>query len=80
MRLKLELTIRCASAKEARSLDVVLSPDNKSTPKDQTFSTELEGTDLRFLIDSPRPSSCISTALGILGDAKLFREVWALTA
>ena len=44
------------------------------------FSSALEGARLRFTIASPRASSCISSALGILGDAKLFQEVWALTA
>lgn len=80
MRLTLDLVITCSSAKEARALKDVLSPDNKSVPKDQTFSSALEGERLRFTIASPRASSCISSALGILGDAKLFQEVWALTA
>jgi hypothetical protein len=80
MKLTLDLVLTCASAKEARSLEAALSPDNKSVPKDQTFSAELEGRNLRFLISSPRASSCISSALGILGDAKLFQEIWKLTS
>ena len=80
MNLTLELVFKCGSAAEARSLEQALSPDNKSIPKDQTFSTNLEGKNLRFLISSPRAASCISSALGILGDAKLFQDVWMLTA
>jgi hypothetical protein len=80
MNLTLELVFICATDEEARSLESALAPDNKSVPKDQTFSSELEGRSLRFRIDSPRASSCISSAIGILADARLFQEVWALTA
>jgi hypothetical protein len=80
MKLTLDLVLTCASVKEARSLEAALSPDNKSVPKDQTFSAKLEGTNLRFMISSPRASSCISSALGILGDAKLFQEIWGLSS
>jgi hypothetical protein len=80
MKLTLDLVITCASSKEARSLEAALSPDNKSVPKDQTFSSELEGPNLRFLISSSRASSCVSSALGILGDAKLFQEVWSISS
>jgi hypothetical protein len=80
MNLTLELVFTCASEAEARSLEAALSPDNKSVPKDQTFSSELEGRSLRFRVSSPRASSCISSTVGILADARLFQEVWALTA
>ena len=39
MMLTLELTMRCASREEAASLEAALSPDNKSVPKDQRFSS-----------------------------------------
>jgi hypothetical protein len=80
MKLALDLVIACGSPKEARSLEAALSPDNKSVPKDQTFSSELDGARLRFLISSPRASSCVSSALGILGDAKLFQEIWSISS
>jgi hypothetical protein len=80
MRLTLELVFVCGSREHALSLEAALSPDNKSVPKDQSFSSEVSGKELRFLISSPRPSSCISSALGLLSDADLFQEVWLLTA
>ena len=80
MKLTLELTIQCASEDAARSLERVLAPDNKSVPKDQVLTKALDGDTLRFAISSTRASSCVSSALGILADAKLFAEVWVATA
>jgi hypothetical protein len=80
MILILELTITCGSPEEAVSLQTALSPDNKSVPKDQSFSSRTEGRDLSFLIRSPKVSGCISSALSILTDARLFQDVWSLTA
>lgn len=80
MKLTLELVFACRAPEEARSLEAALGPDNNAVPRDQTFSSELEGRYLRFRITSPRASSCVSSALGLLADAKLFQDVWTLTA
>jgi hypothetical protein len=76
----LELSVDCATPAEARSLQAVLAPDNKSAPKDQTLSSEVEGTRLRIAIRSDRVAGCISSGLSILTDVRLFQEVWSLTA
>jgi hypothetical protein len=79
--LRVELTFVCSSKKEAARLEEVLSPDNKTIPKDQTLSTQLRGRCLRYVISSPsRPTGCISSALGILGDAKLFQDLRTIAA
>ena len=80
MRLTIDLVIECESEVMARSLGVALSPDNKSAPKDQSFSSSQEGRNLVFSISSPRASGCISSALSILSDSRLFQEVWSLAA
>jgi hypothetical protein len=80
MILTLELTIVCGSPEEAVSLQTVLSPDNKSVPKGQSFSSSTDGRTLSFLISSPKVSGCVSSALSILTDARLFQDVWSLTA
>lgn len=80
MILTLELTIRCGSPEEAVSLQTALSPDNKSVPKDQSFSTRTDGRELSFLISSSKVSGCVSSALSILTDFGLFQDVWSLTA
>lgn len=80
MKLTLELVIVCNTPKEAFSLQSVLAPDNKSVPKDQSFSSSTYGKNLRFLISSARVSGCLSSAASILTDAKLFQDVWSLTA
>jgi hypothetical protein len=79
MKLALELTLSCTNEEQARSLKAVLAPDNKNFPKDQSFVEEVDGSQLRFLITSERASGCISSALGILTDAKLFQDVWEMT-
>ncbi len=80
MKLTLELIIVCGSPQEALSLQETLAPDNKSVPKDQSFSSAADGRDLRFLISSARPSGCLSSASSILTDVGLFQDVWSLTA
>jgi hypothetical protein len=77
MTLTVEITFECLGEREATSLEAALSPDNKSIPKDQRFSSERSGSVLRFKISSPRPASCISSALSLLSDARLFQEVWS---
>jgi len=80
MKSALELIFACVAEDEARALGAALGPDSNSVPRDQTFSSAVEGRYLRFRISSPRASSCIASALGILADAKLFQDVWTLTA
>ena len=78
--LTVELVFDCAGEEEARSLRSTLSPDNKSLPKDQRMVVERSGRTLRFVIRSPRPVAGLTSALGLLSDAKLFQEVWALAS
>jgi len=80
MKLTIELVFECGSETEAISMEEVLSPDNKSVPKDQEFDSRRDGAMLTFRISSERASGCISSAGGLLSDAKLFQEVWASTS
>ena len=80
MILTLELTITCRSPEVAISLQTALSPDNKSVPKDQSFSSRTEGRKLCFVISSSKVSGCVSSALSLLMDSRLFEDVWSLTA
>ena len=80
MTLTVEITFECLGEREAASLEAALSPDNKSIPKDQLFSSERSGSVLRFKMSSPRAAGCISSALSLLSDAKLFQEVWSAVA
>lgn len=80
MRLTVELVIECRSEREALSLDEALSPDNKSVPKDQELSAQRDGPVLRYRISSERAAGCLSSALGLLSDARLFQEVWSATS
>jgi len=77
MTLTVEITFECPGEREAASLEAALRPDNKSIPKDQSFSSERSGSTLRFRMSSPRHASCISSALSLLSDARLFQEVWS---
>lgn len=80
MKLTVELVITCDTPEEARSLQDVLAPDNKSVPKDQSFSSRADGEKLRFQIGSAKVSGCLSSAASILADTMLFQDVWSLTA
>ena len=80
MTLTVEITFECIGEREAASLEAALSPDNKSIPKDQRFSSERSGSVLTFRMSSPRAAGCISSALSLLSDAKLFQDVWSAIA
>ena len=80
MNLTIDLVFACASEREAIALDEALAPDNKSVPKDQEFSSRREGANLIFRISSGRAPGCISSALGLLSDARLFQEVWMVSS
>lgn len=74
--LTIELVFECVGAREARSLEATLSPDNRGLPKDQELVVSRRGRKLFFTIKSQRSSSAVSSALSILSDAKLFQDVW----
>ena len=80
MTLTIEVAFVCAGAREAAALESTLKPDNHPLPKDQTFTSSREGSVLKFRISSPRPSSCVSSALSLLSDARLFSEVWSIAS
>lgn len=80
MNLVIELVFECGSEEEAEALDAVLAPDNRSIPKDQEFASRRDGPNLSFRISSERASGCVSSALGLLSDARLFQEVWTATS
>lgn len=76
----IELAFHCLGEREASSLERVLGPDNHRLPKDQSIVSERRGSVLTFTVSSPRASSCVSSALGLLSDARLFSEVWSLAS
>ena len=80
MNLTVEIVLDCTGEREARSLKATLSPDNKSVPKDQRLTVERRGRTLRFVIESPRPASCLSSAQSLLSDAKLFQDIWPIAS
>ena len=77
MTLTIEIEIECHVEREAASLEAALTPDNHPLPKGQRFSSTRDGTVLTFRITSDRDSSCISSAMSLLSDARLFDEVWS---
>lgn len=80
MSLSIEITFECAGEREAAALEAALAPDNHPLPKGQDLSSWREGKELSYRITSPRSSSCVSSALSLLADAKLFSEVWQLAS
>jgi hypothetical protein len=80
MNLVIEIEFECLGEREAESLEAALSPDNHPLPRDQRFSSTRNGPLLSFKVVSGRPSSCISSALSLLSDARLFGEVWSLAS
>lgn len=79
MKLTIDVVFHCGTEREAASLEEVLSPDNKAIPKDQELTSQRQGTVLSYRISSERATGCISSALGLLSDAKLFQDVWGAT-
>jgi hypothetical protein len=77
MSLTIEIVIECLGEKEATALEAALSADNHTLPKDQLFFVRRNGSVLSFKMSSPRRASCVSSALSLLSDAKLFGEVWS---
>ncbi|MGD0637683.1 MAG: hypothetical protein ABSA72_06565 [Nitrososphaerales archaeon] len=77
MTLTIEIAIECLGEREAASLEAALTPDNHPLPKGQRFSSTRIGSVLSFRITSDRQSSCISSAISLLTDARLFDEVWS---
>jgi hypothetical protein len=80
MNITIEVVFECLGEREAASLEAALSPDNHPLPKGQQLSCERDGSVLSFKISSPTASGCISSALSLLTDAKLFAEVWPLAS
>jgi len=77
MTLTIEIAIECLGEREAASLEAALTPDNHPLPKRQRFSSTRIDSVLSFRITSDRQSSCISSAISLLTDARLFDEVWS---
>ena len=80
MKFSVSVLFRCESERVALSLKDTLAPDNVSVPHDQSFETSEEGEVLRFTIASERPSSVVSSALGLITDATLFASLWYLNS
>ena len=80
MNLEIELVIECRTEREASALEEALFPDNSSVPKDQEFSETRKGRTLTYRISSQRAAGAISSAVGLLSDAKLFQDVWSATS
>jgi hypothetical protein len=74
-----ELTISCADEKVRASLGSVLTPDNEGAPRGLEVSMSGSGEVLTFALRSGAPRVAISTALAILRDVSLFKEVWLLS-
>jgi len=80
MSLTIEIAFECLGEKEAASLEAVLAPDNHPLPRGQKLVSRREGKTLLVSIASLRPSNCVSSALSLLADARLYAQVWALAS
>ena len=79
MKVRCALSLKCPYAKTARMLADVLSPDNRSIPKEQNLIQSLDGGVLSFFIETGSIPSLSTTVLSLLTDAELFQEVWLLS-
>ncbi len=79
MKVRFDLTLKCEDEAIADKLRLVLLPDNRGFPKDQGFTTTLEGSTLKFRINSRRVMSGLSTVDSILSDASLFHKISRLS-
>lgn len=73
---RFELSIECVDEEVAAALDQALMPDNRYFPKDQEFRASKEGQVIRYEVDSPRVRPALTTMTSLLGDTRLFSEVW----
>ena len=73
---RFELSIECVDEEVAAALDQALMPDNRHFPKDQEFKASKEGPVIRFEVDSPRVRPALATITSLLGDTRLFGDVW----
>ncbi len=79
MKVRFDLTLKCADESIADKLRLVLLPDNGGFPKDQGFTMALEGSTLKFHVLSRRVMPCLSTVESILSDASLFHKISQLS-
>lgn len=79
MKSSVRLSVVCASAAVARSLESVLAPDNASAPAGVSFSASRRGRALAFAATSGRPRSAVTTMQSVVTDVALFREIWLIS-
>ncbi len=80
MTLTIEILFECYGEREAAALEAALGPDNHPLPRQQRFSSNRKGRLLAFRIRSVRHATCVSSAISLLSDARLFGEVWSLAS
>jgi hypothetical protein len=79
LKIRCTLAFRCRTVETARMLAEVLSPDNRSVPKEQSFTQSLDGAVLTFRLEAGSTPSLSTTVASLLSDAGLFQEVWLLS-
>ncbi len=79
MRTSATLKLNLADRRTRSSLVSVLAPDNRDLPNGLRLSVRTAGNAAEFRVESPSPSTSLSTVLALLRDVVLFQEVLLLS-
>lgn len=79
MKAAVTLTVTLSDSESRKALSAVLAPDNEGLPRGLTLTADEVGREISFKIESDAPSVAVSTALALLRDISVFREVWLLS-
>jgi Transcription factor Pcc1 len=79
LRTTFKLTLKCADARTAKTLEAVLAPDNRPLPRGLRFAEKRTGRSLAFEASSQNHRSAHAAVESVLSDARLFQEVWLLS-